>query len=86
MLTIHPATTDKIAKSATPADPIVLCAADENYVKPLTVMLHSAAAALDPARHLHVVLFDGGIEESSLNGIRESLIDYPVSILSLIHI
>ena len=80
MLTIHPATTDKIAKLATPADPIVLCAADENYVKPLTVMLHSAAAALDPARHLHVVLFDGGIEESSLNGIRESLIDYPVSI------
>ena len=80
MLTIHPATTEKIAKSASPADPIVLCAADENYVKPLTVMLHSAAAALNPGRHLHVVLFDGGIEESSLNGIRESLIDFPISI------
>ena len=80
MLTIHPATTDRIAKSASPADPIVLCAADENYVKPLTVMLHSAAASLNPGRHLHVVLFDGGIEESSLSGIRESLIDFPVSI------
>jgi lipopolysaccharide biosynthesis glycosyltransferase len=80
MLTIHPATTDRIAKSASPADPVVLCAADENYVKPLTVMLHSAAASLNPGRHLHVVLFDGGIEESSLNGIRESLIDFPVSI------
>lgn len=80
MLTIHPATTDMIAKTASPADPILLCAADENYVKPLTVMLHSAAAALNPGRHLHVVLFDGGIEESSFIGIRESLIDYPITI------
>ena len=69
-----------IAKTASPADPILLCAADENYVKPLTVMLHSAASALQPGRHLHVVLFDGGIEESSFNGIRESLIDYPITI------
>ena len=80
MLTIHPATTDRIAKSASPADPIVLCAADENYVKPLTVMLHSAAASLNPGRQLNVVLFDGGMSESSLNGIRESLIDFPVTI------
>ena len=80
MLTIHPATTERIAASADLADPIVLCAADENYVRPLTVMLHSAAESLNPGRHLHVILLDGGIEESSLNGIRESLIDFPVSI------
>jgi len=80
MLTIHPANTDRVAALANPADPIVLCAADENYVRPLTVMLHSAAASLNPGRNLHVILFDGGIEQSSLNGIRESLIDFPISI------
>lgn len=80
MLTIHPATTNQIASLAAPADPILLCAADENYVRPLTVMLHSAASSLQPGRHLHVVLFDGGIEESSFNGIRESLVDFPVTI------
>ena len=80
MLTIHPATTERIAASADLADPIVLCAADENYVRPLTVMLHSAAESLNPGRQLHIILLDGGIEESSLNGIRESLIDFPILI------
>lgn len=80
MLTIHPSTSPQIAQSAHPADPIVLCAADENYVRPLTVMLHSAASSLRAGRHLHVVLFDGGISESSLNGILESLVDLPISI------
>jgi lipopolysaccharide biosynthesis glycosyltransferase len=80
MLTIHPATTTKIARSASSVDPIVLCAADENYVKPLTVMLHSAASNLRDDRHLYVILFDGGISESSLTGIRESLIDFPVTV------
>lgn len=80
MLKIHPNTSSQIAQSAAPADPIVLCAADENYVRPLTVMLHSAAASLRAGRHLNVVLFDGGISESSMNGILESLEDLPVSI------
>jgi lipopolysaccharide biosynthesis glycosyltransferase len=80
MLQTHPTTSRKIAQAATPADPIVLCAADENYVRPLTVMLHSAAKSIRPGRRLFVVLFDGGISESSLNGIRESLVDFPVSI------
>ena len=80
MLTVHARTSREIAHAATAADPIVLCAADENYVKPLTVMLHSAASNLGTGRHLHVVLFDGGISEDSLSGIRESLLDLPISI------
>lgn len=80
MLTVHAKTSNDIARTAASTDPIVLCAADENYVKPLAVMLHSAASNLGSGRHLHVVLFDGGISEDSYSGIRESLVDLPISI------
>ena len=66
--------------SAPPTEPIVLCAADEYYVKPLAVTLHSAASRLRPGQHLHVVLMDGGISESSYAGLRETLVDLPISI------
>lgn len=80
MIQIHPQTTRKIAQSRVATDPIVLCAADENYVKPLAVMLHSAADNLADGKHLHVVLLDGGITEESFVGLRESLFDLPISI------
>ena len=62
------------------ASPIVLCAADENYVKPLAVTLHSAASHLAVGNELQVVLLDGGISESSWVGLRETLIDLPITV------
>ena len=43
---------------------VVACAADERYVQPLAVMLHSLLANLAPSRHLVVYIVDGGIGAS----------------------
>lgn len=67
-------------RSVATTDPIVLCAADDNYVKPLAVTLHSAASSLKPGSRLHVILMDGGISESSWTGLRETLLDLPVAV------
>ena len=67
-------------RSVSTTDPIVLCAADENYVKPLAVTLHSAATSLKNGNHLHVVLMDGGISESSWTGLRETLYGLPITV------
>jgi lipopolysaccharide biosynthesis glycosyltransferase len=61
-------------------EPIVLCAADENYIKPLAVTLFSAASTLRPGSHLQVLLFDGGISPSSWQGLKETLVDLPISV------
>jgi len=61
-------------------DPIVLCASDDNYVKPLAVTLYSAASSLKNGNHLHVILMDGGISEANWMGLRETLVDLPISI------
>ena len=66
--------------SVNKTDPIVLCAADDNYAKPLAVMLHSAATNLRVGNHLNIVLMDGGISESSWVGLRETLLDLPITI------
>ncbi len=66
--------------SVSQTDPIVLCASDDNYAKPLAVMLHSAASNLRTGFHLNVVLMDGGISDSSWMGLKETLIDLPVTI------
>ncbi|MEM7782259.1 MAG: glycosyltransferase family 8 protein [Planctomycetota bacterium] len=66
--------------SVTTTEPIVLCAADDNYVMPLAVTLHSAASNLEKGNHLHVLLMDGGISESNWIGLRETLFDLPISI------
>ena len=66
--------------SAPPTDPIVLCAADDFYVKPLAVTLHSAASSLGSGHHLHVVLMDGGISAESYEGLRESLVGLPITV------
>jgi lipopolysaccharide biosynthesis glycosyltransferase len=67
-------------QSTRPEDPIVLCAADENYVRPLSVTLHSAASSLTGDHHLHVLLMDGGISQESWQGLKETLVDLPISI------
>jgi lipopolysaccharide biosynthesis glycosyltransferase len=71
---------DQLHLAAQPGEPIVLCAADDHYVKPLAVTLHSAASNLKSDHHLHVILMDGGISEQSYQGLRETLLDLPISI------
>ncbi len=66
--------------STRPEDPIVLCAADENYVRPLAVTLHSAATSLTGDHQLHVLLMDGGISPSSWVGLKETLVGLPITI------
>ena len=67
-------------KSVSTTDPIILCASDDNYAKPLAVTLHSAASNLRAGSHLNVILMDGGISESSWQGLRETLIDLPITL------
>ena len=69
-----------MSSSTRPEDPIVLCAADENYIRPLAVTLFSAASSLAEGSFLHVVVMDGGITESSWQGLKESLVDLPIKI------
>ena len=80
MMSTETQTKQLIASARRVTDPVVLCASDENYVRPLAVMLHSAASHLAMGKHLYVVLLDAGISPSSLVGLRETLIDLPVTI------
>ncbi len=66
--------------ASTTTDPVVLCAADDNYVLPLCVTLHSAASHLKKAEQLNVVLIDGGISEQGWAQLKESLVDVPIEI------
>ena len=52
---------------------VAVCACDDNYAMPLTVMLHSAAKNLGDGSHLTVYFIDGGLSESSWGAIRETL-------------
>ena len=61
-------------------EPILLCAADENYVKPLAVTLYSAASNLRPGNFLQVILLDGGISPQSWMGLRETLANLPIAV------
>jgi len=62
-------------------EPIVLCAADDHYVKPLAVTLRSAATSLKDGSHLHVVLLDGGISEASFTALEQTLEWLPITVL-----
>ncbi len=62
---------------------VVVCACDDHYAMPLTVMLHSAARHLAPDSRLLVYFIDGGLSESSWMAIRESLIDLPIDVYSI---
>ena len=73
----------RIDRAVGTADPVVLVAADENYVRPLAVTLLSAAQTLRAGSQLRVVVLDGGIEASSWAGLCETLVDYPISVESI---
>lgn len=62
---------------------VVVCACDDNYAMPLTVMLYSAAKHLDPGSRLSVYFIDGGLSESSWQAIKETLVDFQVKIYAL---
>lgn len=59
---------------------MVLCAADDHYIRPLAVTLLSAVRHLKPGNHLQVVLMDGGIQEQGWQGLKETLAGHPISI------
>jgi len=78
---IRPLQTSTTQPWHTPTDePVVLCAADDHYIKPLAVTLRSAAARLNPNSHLHVVLMDGGISDSNFAALDDTLQGLPVSV------
>ena len=66
--------------SANLSEPVLLCAADDNYVRPLAVTLHSAVRHLRAGSRLQVVLLDGGISEANWNGLQETFVDLPIEI------
>lgn len=61
----------------------VVCACDDNYVKPLTVMLYSAAANLGLNSHLNVYFIDGGVQEQNWQMLKESLVGLPIDVYSI---
>ena len=65
------------------SEPVVLCAADDNYAKPLTVTLQSAAESLRPGNSLQVIVLDGGIQPNSWQMMKESLASLPIELNSL---
>ncbi len=69
--------------SVNATDPVLLCAADDNYTKPLAVTLHSAATHLRAGAQLNVLMMDGGLSDKSWAGLRESLHGLPINITVL---
>lgn len=59
-------------------DPIVLCAADERYARPLAVTLLTAGETLQAGHELIVYLVDNGLSEQSLMMLKETLAGLPV--------
>jgi lipopolysaccharide biosynthesis glycosyltransferase len=80
---LQPTLKTRLDRHLTTDDPVVLVAADENYVRPLAVTLLSAARTLRAGSQLRVIVLDGGIEPTSWTGLCETLVDYPVSLESV---
>jgi lipopolysaccharide biosynthesis glycosyltransferase len=51
--------------SALGRDPAIVCAADDAYALPLTVMVRSVLDNLDPSRRLRLFVIDGGLAPAS---------------------
>ena len=64
-------------------EPVVICAADDNYARSLTVTLHSAVQHLRTDAHLHAIILDGGISETGWQAIAESLANTPINLYSI---
>ena len=62
------------------SEPVILCAADDNYVRSLAVTLHSAAEHLKPGNEIQAIILDGGISESNWMMLKESLANLPIEI------
>ncbi len=69
--------------SAALTEPIVLCAADDRYVRPLAVTLHSAAQKLGANCQLKVIVLDGGISAENWVGLKETLAELPIRIFTI---
>lgn len=69
--------------SASLAEPVVLCAADDNYVRPLAVTLQSAAQNLRAGNKLQVIVLDGGISDENWIGLKETMADLPIELFSI---
>ena len=64
-------------------DPVVLCASDDNYVKSLTVTLHSAAQHLATGCQIQAIVFDGGVSDSNWKKINDSLAGLPIHLYAI---
>ena len=86
MTTLHSHTVRPLVRKtfeqsvAAPGQILVLCAVDDNYVMPLTVMLQSAARHVGSDKHIHVLLIDGGITPLNLLKLEVSLAQLPITV------
>ena len=70
----------KTVSSVKLSEPVVLCAADDNYVRPLAVTLHSAVTHLRDGNRLQVILMDGGMSPASWELLRQTFDGLPIEI------
>ena len=73
----------ELRESILQSDPIVLCAADDNYVKPLAVTLHSATRNLRTGSQLQAIIFDGGISEENHQKLKETFAESAANLFFL---
>ena len=86
MIVAQPSLTSQVSSATTDSsltEVVVVCACDDNYAMPLTVMLHSAVTRLDSGSRMTVYFIDGGLTESSWIAIRESLSGLPIEVYSV---
>jgi lipopolysaccharide biosynthesis glycosyltransferase len=72
-------TGDEVSSASTrTTDPVVLCAADDRYARPLAVTLLTAGETMEKGHELTVYLVDNGLSEQSLMMLKETLAGLPV--------
>ena len=80
---LQPLTTTQKMTISGHSEPIILCAADDNYVKPLAVTLHSAATHLRTNQSIKAIVLDGGISEENWMRLKETFVDLPIEVFSI---
>ncbi len=73
----------EISRTSVATEPILMCAADDNYVRPLAVTLHSAAQNLRDNAKINAIVLDGGISDEHWVGLKETLAAMPIDVFSL---
>lgn len=71
---------DASAPAEKATNPVVLCAADERYARPLAVTLMTAGETLASGHELTVYLVDNGLSEQSRAMLKETLAGLPVEL------